>query len=239
VSIKELDRDASLGDDVAVPDASTGIPPDRASAGNHSGRPRVLNADAVKTNDQSLITECLTGRTEAFGQLVVRYQSRLYNTLVHVLGSADEAQDVAQDAFVHAFQKLQTFRGDSAFYSWLFRIALNAAVTRKRKNKRMKASLDAARDAAGIEPTDQHPSAEPSHALEQSERQKIVRQALSQLSEEFRTVLVLKEMEGLKYEEIADMVKCPIGTVRSRIHRARAELRQKLEILFRSDGIVD
>jgi RNA polymerase sigma-70 factor (ECF subfamily) len=173
----------------------------------------------VKTNDQSLITECLTGRTEAFGQLVVRYQSRLYNTLVHVLGSADEAQDVAQDAFVHAFQKLQTFRGDSAFYSWLFRIALNAAVTRKRKNKRMKASLDAARDAAGIEPTDQHPSAEP--------------------SEEFRTVLVLKEMEGLKYEEIADMVKCPIGTVRSRIHRARAELRQKLEILFRSDGIVD
>jgi len=69
-------------------------------------------SDDVKTNDQELISECLTGRTEAFGQLVARYQNRLYNTLVHVLGSADEAQDVAQDAFVHAFQKLSSFRGE-------------------------------------------------------------------------------------------------------------------------------
>jgi len=231
VSTKELDKTVPIGDDASSPG--------RAPAGNHSRSPCVSCLDAVKTNDQHLIAECLTGRTEAFGQLVVRYQNRLYNTLVHVLGSADEAQDVAQDAFVHAFQKLHSFRGESAFYSWLFRIALNAAVTRKRKNKRMKASLEAAKDAAGIEPPDEHPSAEPSHALEQRERQNLVRQALSQLSEEFRTVLVLKEMEGLKYEEIADMVECPIGTVRSRIHRARAEMRQKLEILFRNDRLAE
>lgn len=237
MSTKELDKHAPFGDDGSLSASPPGISAAGDSAGNHSARQSVLIADAVKTNDQHLITECLTGRTEAFGQLVVRYQNRLYHTLVHVLGSADEAQDVAQDAFVHAFQKLQSFRGDSAFYSWLFRIALNAAVTRKRKNKRMKASLEAAKDAAGIEPTDEHPTADPSYALEQSERQKLVRHALSQLSEEFRTVLVLKEMEGLKYEEIAEMVECPIGTVRSRIHRARAEMRQKLEILFRNDRI--
>ena len=204
-------------------------------AGNYSPDFRVSAVDAVNNDDQQLIAESLSGRTDAFGQLVLRYQNRLYNTLVHVLGSADEAQDVAQDAFVHAFQKLKTFRGESKFYSWLFRIAMNAAVSRKRKAKRLTVSIEAAREAAGLEPTDTHPATGPSHSIEQSERQALVREGLSQLSEEFRTVLVLKEMEGLKYDEIAELVDCPVGTVRSRIHRARVELRQKLEILFRNE----
>jgi len=99
----------------------------------------------------------------------------------------------------------------------------------------MSASIEAAKEAAGLEPTDDNPAAQPSHPLETSERQQLVREGLAQLSEEFRTVLVLKEMDGLKYEEIAEITECPIGTVRSRIHRARAELRQKLEVLFRND----
>jgi RNA polymerase sigma-70 factor, ECF subfamily len=189
----------------------------------------------VSAADQELITECLAGSADAFGQLVLRYQNRLYNTLVNITGSAEDARDVAQDAFVHAFQKLSTFRGQSAFYSWLFRIALNAAISRKRKTKRTVASIDAARENAGIEPTDTHPDTHPSHSMEVSERQALVRQGLAQLSEEFRTVLILKEIEGLKYDEIAEMVDCPIGTVRSRIHRARVELRQKLEILLKDD----
>lgn len=208
--------------------------PDRLS-GNFAPDSSVSAVHAVNNDDQQLIAECLSGHTEAFGRLVQRHQNRLYNTLVHVLGSAHEAQDVAQDAFVHAFQKLNTFRGESKFYSWLFRIAMNAAVSRKRKAKRLAVSVEAAREAAGLEPTDTHPDAGPSHSLEQSERQALVREGLSQLSEEFRTVLILKEMEGLKYDEIAEMVDCPIGTVRSRIHRARIELRQKLEILFRDE----
>lgn len=175
--------------------------------------------------DQELIDQCLTGRTEAFGQLVIRYQDRLYNSLVHVIGSADTAQDVVQEAFVHAFQKLGSFRGQSAFYSWLFRIALNAAISEKRKNRRMAGSVEAARESAGIEPIDARAENYPAHALEVAERQAMVHQALDQLAEEFRTVLVLKEMDGLKYEEIAEIVGCPIGTVRSRIHRARSELR--------------
>ncbi|MGH7199490.1 MAG: sigma-70 family RNA polymerase sigma factor [Planctomycetaceae bacterium] len=186
-------------------------------------------ADDVNTDDQQLIEASLAGRTEAFGSLVVRYQDRLYNSLVSMLGSPEEARDVAQDAFVKAFQKLGSFRGDSAFYSWLFRIAMNAAVSRKRKSRRVTASVDAAREQSGREPIDGRADNEPSHDLETSERCDRVRWALEQLSEEYRTVLVLKEMEGLKYEEIADIVGCPIGTVRSRIHRARAELRERLK----------
>ncbi|MEX2287425.1 MAG: sigma-70 family RNA polymerase sigma factor [Planctomycetaceae bacterium] len=186
----------------------------------------------MSADDQHLIDECLSGRTEAFGQLVVRYQDRLHNTLVKILGSTDDARDAAQDAFVQAFEKLSSFQGTAAFYSWLFRIAMNAAVTQKRKTRRTVGSVDAAREQRGVEPLDLHPASQPSHSLELSERQALVRAALMELADDFRIALVLKEMEGLKYEEIAELVGCPIGTVRSRIHRARSELREKLRPLL-------
>jgi len=203
--------------------------------GNFPTDPDVLPSNAVPIDDQHLIRECLAGDTDAYGQLVVRYQDRLYNTLVKVLGSADDARDIAQDAFVNAFQKLNTFRGRSAFYSWLFRIAMNAAVSQKRKTRRVTSSVDATREQTGLEPTDTNPTTSPSHALELSERQTQVRNALAELSEEYRTVLVLKEIEGLKYEEIAEIISRPVGTVRSRIHRARVELRQKLELVLKDE----
>ena len=187
---------------------------------------------ATKT-DQDLIDDCLQGRTEAFGELVVRYQNRLYTTLVSLLNSAEDARDVAQEAFVNAFQKLHTFRGQSAFYSWLFRIALNSAVSYQRKQSRVLVSIDAARETTGLEPVSRHPESDPGFAMDVSERQGLVRAALAELPEEYRTVLVLKEVDDLKYEEIAEIVDCPIGTVRSRIHRARVELRAKLEILLK------
>jgi RNA polymerase sigma-70 factor (ECF subfamily) len=187
----------------------------------------------VSKPDHELIADCLKGQTSAFGDLVTRYQNRLYNTLVAVLGSADDAHDVAQEAFVSAFQKLHTFKGRSAFYSWLFRIALNASVSQKRKLRRVPVSIDAIREQSGTEPIERHPAARPEHSLETVERQVAVRAALAELAEEFRTALVLKEMEDLSYEEIAQIVGCPIGTVRSRIHRARAELRDKLQGLLR------
>ncbi len=189
----------------------------------------------MNKEDQELIAECLGGQTEAFGTLMERYQDRLYHTLVGVVGSADDALDVAQDAAMQAFEKLDSFRGDSAFYSWLFRIALNAAVTRHRKAKRTAVSIDAAREHSGHEPADPHPLADPGFPIEQSERQQAVWTALLELPEDFRTVLVLKEIEGLKYEEIADCLDCPVGTVRSRIHRGRIELRGKLQRILRHD----
>lgn len=186
-------------------------------------------------SDQSLIDQTLAGRREAFGQLVERYQHRLYHGLLHALGSAEDAQDVAQDAFVNAFEKLASFKGQAAFYSWLFRIALNAGVSAKRKTRRMTASVEARREATGLEPTDNDPSNEPSHAMHVSDRQRLVRQALSELSDEFRIALVLKEMDGMSYEEIATVVDVPLGTVRSRIHRARLELRAKLGMLLKPE----
>jgi len=189
----------------------------------------------VNTEEQELIDACLAGQTEAFGELVVRYQDRLYNGLYGVLGSSDDAREIAQEAFVHAFEKLNTFQGKSAFYSWLYRIALNAAISRKRKDKRMVGSVESAREATGLEPQDHRPDAEPAYPAEVCEKQDMVRLALAELSEEFRTVLVLKEIEDMKYEEISEIVGCPVGTVRSRIHRARSELRRKLSVILKED----
>jgi len=186
----------------------------------------------VNSDDDQLIRECLEGQTHVFGLLVSRYQDRLFNTLTSVLGSFHDARDVSQDAFIHAFEKLHTFRGQSTFYSWLFRIALNCAVSRQRKQSRGHASIEATREQTGLEPADHHPEAQPEFALESAERQRLVQAALAALPEEFRTVLILKEIEGYKYEEIAEIVDCPIGTVRSRIHRGRLELREKLQVLF-------
>ena len=196
------------------------------------------------TTDQSLIEACLAGRREAFGQLVERYQHRLFHSLVHLLDSTEDAQDAAQDALILAFEKLGTFRGESQFYSWLFRIAYNSAVSSKRKpgsSKRktgpMSVSLEARRDASGLEPADLNPSTEPSFGLDVSDRQRLVQQALGELSEEFREAIVLKEIEQMSYEEIAEVVGIPLGTVRSRIHRARMELRQKLAAFIEAEVI--
>lgn len=187
------------------------------------------------TSDQELIQRCLSGQRDCYGLLVERYQHRLYHALVHILGSSADAQDIAQDAFIQALEKLSTFRGQSAFYSWLFRIAMNGAVSFRRKTRRMSTSVDAVREQTGIEPADPRPSSEPTHALDVSERQRLVRQALGELPEEFRTVLVLKEMDGMPYEQIAEICECPVGTVRSRLHRARLELRGKLTVLLRAE----
>lgn len=101
----------------------------------------------------------------------------------------------------------------------------------------MSVSLDGQRESSGLEPSDGNPTNEPSYSMDVSDRQRVVKQALSELSEEFRTALVLKEMDGMSYEEIADAIEVPLGTVRSRIHRARLELRDKLSVLLRSEVI--
>ena len=111
---------------------------------------------------------------------------------------------------------------------------MNSAASHRRKGKRS-SSVDSAREKSGTEPTDAHPESRPAHAIELAERQMLVNQALSELSEEFRTVLVLKEIDGLPYEEIAEIVGIPIGTVRRRIHSARIDLREKLARLFRDE----
>jgi len=192
----------------------------------------------VSTDDQLLINRCRAGESAAFGLLVDRYQNRLLRTLVPLLGSVHDALDAAQDAFVLAYQKLDSFRGDSAFYSWLFRIAYNASMTSRRKRGRLpRRSLDQRQETTGEEPMDGHSGSDPAARLLSEERQQLVRTALSELDEEFRDPLVLRELEGLSYEEIAEVLDCPLGTIRSRIHRGRIELKAKLLRTMNEDQV--
>lgn len=157
-----------------------------------------------------------------------RYQDRLFNAVYHVVDNAEDAQDVVQEAFLNAFQSLHSFKGDSEFYTWLYRIAFNTAISLKRKY-RVALSIDATRNGESLhEPLDASEFSQPGHALEQAEQERCVHEALSRLSPEHRAVLVLKDMEGQKYETMAEILQVPIGTIRSRLHRARLELREIL-----------
>lgn len=176
-------------------------------------------------DDDPLIDETLAGSNDAFDQLVRKYQDRLYNTIVHVMGSADDARDVVQEAFIQAYVKLDSFHRNAGFYTWLYRIAFNAAVSHQRR-KRAVISVDQTRELSGHEPVDD--GLGPQDRLEQSERVEQVRRALDALTDEHRTVLVLRELEECDYETIAGILQVPIGTVRSRLHRARLEMRDVL-----------
>jgi RNA polymerase sigma-70 factor (ECF subfamily) len=177
-------------------------------------------------DDVQLIDQTLDGHSAAFGQLVRKYQDRLYNMVVHVTGNAEDARDVVQEAFVQAFVKLDSFRRKSTFYTWLYRIAFNLAATQRRR-RRPNVSVEHVRETHGMEPTDCEDG--PAEKLEQNDRCRQVRQAISQLSEEHRSVLVLREMDGCCYETIAEILELPVGTVRSRLHRARMQLREQLK----------
>ena len=183
--------------------------------------------------DAQLIDEALGGDSAAFGQLVIRYQDRLYNTLVHVVGSADAARDVAQDALVQAYVKLETFERASGFYTWLYRIAMNMAISYRRRDKPT-VSVEHAREALGHEPLDR--GAPPTARLEQQERACQVRAALATLSEEHRAILILREVDGCAYEQIAEILDLPIGTIRSRLFRARLQLRDQLKGTFQEEA---
>jgi RNA polymerase sigma-70 factor (ECF subfamily) len=183
-------------------------------------------------DDAELIEETLAGKSVAFGELVSRYQDRLYNTIVHVTGSVEDARDVVQDAFVQAFVKLETFQRSSAFYTWLYRIAFNTAISRRRRHK-PSLSVEQRREITGDEPMAVVEA--PEGRMEQQERVSQVRKALATLSEDHRSILVLREIEGCDYDTIAQMLDLPIGTVRSRLHRARMQLREQLKEVVQED----
>ncbi len=176
--------------------------------------------------DAQLIDEALRGDAESFGELVRKYQDRLFNTVVHVAGRREEAEDVVQEAFVQAFLKLSSFQRTAAFYTWLYRIAFNIAISRRRRRK-VEVSVEQHREASGVEPMDDGEA--PDERMLREERAELVSGALQRLSDEHRAILVLREMEGCCYETIAEILDLPVGTVRSRLHRARLQLRDELK----------
>src|SRR5436305_1719291 len=139
---------------------------------------------AVSDDDRRLIAECLGGRRDAFGELVSRYQTRLYNAAIRLVDNPDDAADVVQDAFLNAYQSLHSFKGDAEFFTWLYRIAFNTAISLKRK-KRAVVSLDVSGDG-GNDPDDPSEYIKPGAALERSEEESQLQAAMSRLSYEHR-----------------------------------------------------
>jgi len=182
----------------------------------------------VQYEDQQLVQLVLDGDTEAFNDLVERHQSRAYNLCVRMLGDADAAADVAQDAFISAYKHLPSLRGE--FRPWLMRIVANGCRDVMRSQKRRPSvSLDLERDdddtpAMQIADTGDGPEA----ALMKSELQKTIAGALAEIPDDQREVIILSDIQGLSYQEIADMTGINIGTVKSRLNRARSRLRELL-----------
>ena len=185
-----------------------------------------MNQSANRQQDDQLITRTLEGDREAFGDLVRKYQDRLYNGMVQVLRNEAEAEDTVQEAFILALTKLDSFRGKSGFYTWLFRIAYNTAISRIRKRKPT-TSLENQATQTELQLPSNQPG--PDAGLVERERAEVLMQALEQVSDEHRQILILREMEEMDYSAISDVLELPVGTVRSRLHRARLQLKEILE----------
>jgi len=185
--------------------------------------------------DQALVERVQAGDQQAFGLLVAKYQRKLLRLVSRLVRDPAEAEDVAQEAFIKAYRSLTGFRGDSAFYTWLYRIGVNTA-----KNwlvahgRRVPTATDMDNvEAEGYGENDLlHDSDTPERLLMSKQIAATVNAAMDELPEELKTAVTLREIEGLSYEEIAQVMDCPIGTVRSRIFRAREAIAGKLKPLL-------
>ena len=185
--------------------------------------------------DQQLVERAQRGDKHAFGLLVSKYQRKLGRLLSRFIRDSTEVEDVTQEAFIKAYRALPTFRGDSAFYTWLYRIGINTA-----KNylvalgrRAPTTTIMGIEDAESLEDGDQLRDLNtPENQLMSRQVAETVNQSLEQLPEELRTAITLREIEGLSYEDIANIMNCPIGTVRSRIFRAREAIAEKLRPLI-------
>lgn len=186
------------------------------------------------TSVKDLIAKAQQGDLRAFEELVVIYQDRIYSHCYYLAGNGDDAQDLAQDAFVQAFKGIDSFRNDADFGTWMHRITINLWINMCRRNKKiitfsldeplhMKESEINRELAASME--------NPLENIERRELNEVVRQALNRILPEYRTVLLLREMEGYSYSEIASLLDCSLGTVKSRINRGRKALKKELEKL--------
>jgi RNA polymerase sigma-70 factor (ECF subfamily) len=177
----------------------------------------------VAATDQQLVARVQKGDSRAFDLLVLKYQHKIFGLISRYVRDADEVQDVAQEAFIKAYRALPNFRGESAFYTWLYRIAINTAknhlVSRSRRPPGSDVDLDDAEylENAGV----LHEIENPENALFGEELKAVVDKAIAALPEDLRTAITLREFDGLSYDDIADIMECPVGTVRSRIFRAR------------------
>ena len=180
-------------------------------------------------NERDLVLRAKRGDQDAFEQLVLDNQNRIYSLALRLMGDREEAADLAQEAFLKAWQGLPTFQGESSFSTWLYRLTSNVCIDALRRNRRRQAvaetvSLDD--DDSWIEPADWE--GDPQRLLERAELSRAVERGLEALPDHFRQVLVLRELSGLSYQEIGTAMELDLGTVKSRIARARVALRKIL-----------
>ena len=192
---------------------------------------RVKNED-----DELLIRKTLKGEKDSFEILVLRYQKRIFNIIYRVTREESIVADLAQESFLKAYRGLDKFDFKASFYTWLVRIAINTSLNHVSSRQR--------NPLAGTEELDSYVgtsaqfseagarSSNPEHEVLRNEQAASIRQAIDSLAEDLRVSIMLREVEGLSYEEIAEVMECPVGTVRSRIHRARKELQEKLKPLL-------
>lgn len=184
--------------------------------------------------DSKLVERVKNGEKAAFDLLVLKYQSRIVNLVSRFVRNPADALDVTQEAFIKAYRALPNFRGDSAFYTWMYRIAVNTAKNYLAVQARRPAEAD--QDIEEIEQIEGENAlkeqATPEHMLLTDEIQRTVVEAIEKLPDDLRTAITLREVEGLSYEEIAAVMDCPIGTVRSRIFRAREAIDKELSPLL-------
>jgi len=185
--------------------------------------------------DQALVERAQNGDKQAFGLLVSKYQRKLNRLLSRLIRDPAEVEDVTQEAFVKAYRALPSFRGDSAFYTWLYRIGVNTAknyLVSQSRRAPTATEVDS-EEAEGYEEGEQLRDINtPEHLLLTKQIGQTVNAAMEALPEELRTAIMLREIEGLSYEEIATIMECPIGTVRSRIFRAREAVAERLRPLL-------
>jgi RNA polymerase sigma-70 factor, ECF subfamily len=191
-----------------------------------------MGADA---SDLSLVRRVQRGDKGAFDALVLKYQHKLVKLVMRYVRNAAEAEDIAQEAFIKAYRALPQFRGDSAFYTWLYRIAINTAKNAvvSRDRSPIEYDLDRSNSEESYDMQGRMKDAEtPEGLVLTDEIRTIVNAAIEALPEDLRTAIVLRELEGLSYEEIAAAMDCPVGTVRSRIFRAREAIDRRLREVF-------
>ena len=193
-----------------------------------------MSNESQAAADQLLVKRVQAGDKRAFDLLVKQYQHKIIGLIGRYVYDQHEAQDVAQEAFIKAYRALPGFRGDSAFYTWLYRIAINTAknhlVARSRRPPDVDVDVDDAQ-YLGAE-NELRDLATPENALYRDELERVVKQTLDRLPDDLRVALTLREFEGMSYEDIANVMDCPVGTVRSRIFRAREAIDKEIAPLL-------
>ncbi len=183
--------------------------------------------------DEELVIRSQNGDMYAFEELVCRYERKIYTVAYRLVGNHDDANDIAQEAFLRAFQSIKSFRGEASFLTWIYRITTNLCRDELRKKYRISyESLDEKITLQEGEVTKQVPSnyPDPAELFEKKELQEKIQDLIDALSPEFRLALVLRDIQGFSYDEIAEQLECSLGTVKSRINRARKYLKEKLAL---------